>query len=98
MKSILLASMLAIVVTPATGRANSEDQRFVTTAAQGALMQLALAELAAQRALSEPIQAYARQTADDYRRIKSRIDRSAAASDAEVALAPSRTQQASVDA
>ena len=95
MKAIAIACTIALcgLLAPAVAQAASDEQGFVTTAGQGTLMQLVLSELAAQRAVSEPVRAYAVQAADDYRDLKTRIERSAEATHAKIALAPSREQQ-----
>ncbi len=99
MSPLALAGTLALLAqfAPISALANPQDQAFLTTASQGTLMQLVLGDLAAQRAGSESIRDYAQQAAADYRTLRSRIERSAAAVDADPAFAPSRAQQALAD-
>lgn len=89
--TLVLAGWLAALATP-TFVAAAEDQPFIAKASEGTLMQIALADLAAQRAIDDGVDAFARKWLDDSKSLRDGLDTSAKAAGAELvnSLSPSR--------
>jgi len=86
MRTLLFALVVAasLGLPPASARAESEPQPFVTRAAQGTLALVALGERAVTLGTNEEIKAFGRLLIDEHRILKSELDTSAAAAGAEL--------------
>ena len=66
MKSVALATTLALLSLPAVAQMSAADKSFATNAAAGGLAEVSLGKLATQKATSEKVRAFGQQMVTDH--------------------------------